>query len=165
MPLFFILQWYIKSDIAVRVSGTQEPLPVATPKDGPSAGIGMCVALLSAITGIPVKSEVAMTGEITLRGRVLPVGGVKEKVLAAHRAGIKRVILPERNTADLDEVPEEVRETLEFVPVSKMDAVLANALLDPDRRTGDQIGNQAESDWRLAPLSRWWVAGHHRKVF
>ena len=74
-----------------------------------------------------------MTGEITLRGRVLPVGGVKEKVLAAHRAGIKRLILPERNIADLDEVPEEVRETLEFVPVSKMDAVLANALLDPDR--------------------------------
>ena len=74
-----------------------------------------------------------MTGEITLRGRVLPVGGIKEKVLAAHRAGIKRVILPERNTADLDEVPEEIRETLEFVPVSKMDAVLANALLDPDR--------------------------------
>ena len=68
---------------------------------------------------------------------MLPVGGVKEKVLAAHRAGIKRVILPERNAADLDEVPEEVRETLEFVPVSKMDAVLANALLDPDRLTLD----------------------------
>jgi ATP-dependent Lon protease len=80
-----------------------------------------------------VRHDVAMTGEITLRGRVLPVGGIKEKVLAAHRAGIKRVVLPERNMADLDEVPEEIRETLEFVPVAKMDAVLANALEDPDK--------------------------------
>jgi len=105
----------------------------AMPKDGPSAGVTMMTAIVSLLTGIHVRHDVAMTGEITLRGRVLPVGGVKEKVLAAHRAGIKRVILPERNIADLDEVPEEVRETLEFVPVSKMDAVLANALLDPDR--------------------------------
>ncbi len=105
----------------------------AMPKDGPSAGVTMMTAIVSLLTGIHVRHDVAMTGEITLRGRVLPVGGVKEKVLAAHRAGIKRVILPERNAADLDEVPEEVRETLEFVPVSKMDAVLANALLDPDR--------------------------------
>ncbi len=107
------------------------------PKDGPSAGVTMMTAIVSLLTGIHVRHDVAMTGEITLRGRVLPVGGVKEKVLAAHRAGIKRVILPERNAADLDEVPEEVRETLEFVPVSKMDAVLANALLDPDRLTLD----------------------------
>ena len=105
----------------------------AMPKDGPSAGVTMMTAIVSLLTGIHVRHDVAMTGEITLRGRVLPVGGVKEKVLAAHRAGIKRVILPERNIADLDEVPDEVRETLEFVPVSKMDAVLANALLDPDR--------------------------------
>ncbi len=105
----------------------------AMPKDGPSAGVTMMTAIVSLLTGIHVRHDVAMTGEITLRGRVLPVGGVKEKVLAAHRAGIKRIILPERNTADLDEIPEEVRETLEFVPVSKMDAVLANALLDPDR--------------------------------
>ncbi|NNE20894.1 MAG: endopeptidase La [Myxococcales bacterium] len=109
----------------------------AMPKDGPSAGVTMMTAVVSLLTGIHVRHDVAMTGEITLRGRVLPVGGVKEKVLAAHRAGIKRVILPERNAADLDEVPEEVRETLEFVPVSKMDAVLANALLDPDRLTLD----------------------------
>jgi ATP-dependent Lon protease len=74
-----------------------------------------------------------MTGEITLRGRVLPVGGIKEKVLAAHRAGIKRVILPERNAVDLEEVPQEIRDTLEFVPVTKMDEVLANALVDPDQ--------------------------------
>ena len=104
----------------------------AIPKDGPSAGVTMMTAIVSLLTGIRVRHDVAMTGEITLRGRVLPVGGIKEKVLAAHRAGIKRIILPERNAADLDEIPEEVRETLEFVPVSKMDAVLANALLEPD---------------------------------
>ncbi len=116
-----------KSDIHIHIPAG------AMPKDGPSAGVTMMTAIVSLLTGIHVRHDVAMTGEITLRGRVLPVGGIKEKVLAAHRAGIKRVILPERNTADLDEVPEEVRETLEFVPVSKMDAVLANALLDPDR--------------------------------
>jgi ATP-dependent Lon protease len=116
-----------KSDIHIHIPAG------AMPKDGPSAGVTMMTALVSLLTGIHVRHDTAMTGEITLRGRVLPVGGVKEKVLAAHRAGIKRVILPERNTADLDEVPEEVRETLEFVPVSKMDAVLANALLEPDR--------------------------------
>jgi ATP-dependent Lon protease len=116
-----------KSDIHIHIPAG------AMPKDGPSAGVTMMTAIVSLLTGIHVRHDVAMTGEITLRGRVLPVGGVKEKVLAAHRAGIKRVILPERNLADLDEVPEEVRETLEFVPVSKMDAVLANALLDPDR--------------------------------
>ena len=116
-----------KSDIHIHIPAG------AMPKDGPSAGVTMMTAIVSLLTGIHVRHDVAMTGEITLRGRVLPVGGVKEKVLAAHRAGIKRVILPERNVADLEEVPEEVRETLEFVPVSKMDAVLANALLDPDR--------------------------------
>jgi len=94
---------------------------------------------------------VAMTGEITLRGRVLPVGGIKEKVLAAHRAGIKRIILPERNTADLDEIPEEVRETLEFVPVSKMDAVLANALLDPDRLQLDLSDPRSEKPDAIQP--------------
>ncbi|MEM6961506.1 MAG: endopeptidase La, partial [Myxococcota bacterium] len=103
------------------------------PKDGPSAGVTMMTALVSLMTGIRVRHDVAMTGEITLRGRVLPVGGIKEKVLAAHRAGIKRVILPERNNADLEEVPEEIRETLEFVPVTKMDEVLANALEHPDK--------------------------------
>jgi ATP-dependent Lon protease len=116
-----------KSDVHIHIPAG------AMPKDGPSAGVTMMTALVSLLTGIHVRHDTAMTGEITLRGRVLPVGGIKEKVLAAHRAGIKRVILPERNTADLDEVPEEVRETLEFVPVSKMDAVLANALLEPDR--------------------------------
>ncbi len=114
----------------------------AMPKDGPSAGVTMMTALVSLLTGIRVRHDVAMTGEITLRGRVLPVGGVKEKVLAAHRAGIKRVIIPERNMADLEEVPQEVRDTLEFVPVSKMDAVLANALLDPDKLKLDLQDNK-----------------------
>jgi ATP-dependent Lon protease len=116
-----------KSDVHIHIPAG------AMPKDGPSAGVTMMTALVSLLTGTRVRHDVAMTGEITLRGRVLPVGGIKEKVLAAHRAGIRRVVLPERNMADLDEVPEEIRETLEFVPVAKMDAVLANALEDPDK--------------------------------
>jgi ATP-dependent Lon protease len=103
------------------------------PKDGPSAGVTMMTALVSLMTGIRVRHDVAMTGELTLRGKVLPVGGIKEKVLAAHRAGIKRVILPERCMADLDEVPQEVRDELEFVPVSKMDEVLLAALEEPGK--------------------------------
>jgi ATP-dependent Lon protease len=103
------------------------------PKDGPSAGLTMMTALVSLLTGIRVRHDIAMTGEITLRGKVLPVGGIKEKVLAAHRAGIKRVIIPERNTVDLEEVPQEVRETLEFVPVTKMDEVLMEALEEPEK--------------------------------
>ena len=115
-----------KSDLHIHIPAG------AMPKDGPSAGVTMMTALVSLLTGINVRHDVAMTGEITLRGRVLPVGGIKEKILAAHRAGIKRVILPERNTADLEEVPEEVRTDLEFFPVKKMDEVLANALTEPD---------------------------------
>ncbi|HLV67765.1 MAG TPA: endopeptidase La, partial [Polyangiaceae bacterium] len=100
----------------------------AMPKDGPSAGITMFTAIVSLLTGIRVRHDVAMTGEISLRGRVLPIGGVKEKTLAAHRAGIKRVILPERNKADLEEVPREVRDELEFVLVNRLDDVLEAAL-------------------------------------
>ncbi|HEV8246799.1 MAG TPA: S16 family serine protease, partial [Polyangiaceae bacterium] len=97
-------------------------------KDGPSAGITMFTAIVSLLTGIRVRHDVAMTGEISLRGRVLPIGGLKEKTLAAHRAGIKRVLVPERNKADLEEVPREVRDELEFVFVNKLDEVLAGAL-------------------------------------
>ena len=103
------------------------------PKDGPSAGVTMMTALVSLLTGISVRHDVAMTGEITLRGKVLPVGGIKEKILAAHRAGIKRVILPERAMADLDEVPQEVRDELEFIPVTRMDEVLLAALDKPSK--------------------------------
>ena len=113
----------------------------AMPKDGPSAGVTMMTAIVSLLTGIHVRHDVAMTGEITLRGRVLPVGGVKEKILAAHRAGIKRIILPERCMADLEDVPDEIKEDLEFVPVKKVDEVLANALVNPDGLTLDLKGD------------------------
>ena len=86
----------------------------AVPKDGPSAGVTMYTALVSLLTGVPVRPDVAMTGEITLRGNVLPIGGIKEKVLAAHRAGIKRVIIPERNVKDLIDVPDEVKNEMEI---------------------------------------------------
>ena len=101
----------------------------AIPKDGPSAGITMATALISALTGRPVSKEVAMTGEITLRGRVLPIGGLKEKSLAAHRAGIRKVLVPKDNARDLQDVPECIREELEFVTVSHMDEVLQHALV------------------------------------
>ena len=100
----------------------------ATPKDGPSAGIGMCTALVSAITQIPVRAEVAMTGEITLRGQVLPIGGLKEKLLAAHRGGIKHVIIPEENKKDLIEIPDNVLRKLTIHPVDKIEQVLELAL-------------------------------------
>jgi len=100
----------------------------ATPKDGPSAGIGMCTALVSALTQIPVKADVAMTGEITLRGQVLPIGGLKEKLLAAHRGGIKTVIIPEDNRRDLKEIPENIQQDLEIKPVKWIDEVLQIAL-------------------------------------
>jgi ATP-dependent Lon protease len=100
----------------------------ALPKDGPSAGVAMVLALASLFTGRPVRSEVGITGEITLRGRVLPVGGVKMKVLAAHRSGLTTVILPKRNERDLEDLPDEVRDAMTFVPVEHMDAILTEAL-------------------------------------
>ena len=103
----------------------------ATPKDGPSAGIGMCTALVSALTKIPVRADVAMTGEITLRGRVLAIGGLKEKLLAAHRGGIKTVIIPDENVRDLKEIPDNIKESLEIRPVKWIDEVLDIALAYP----------------------------------
>ncbi|MDO6823479.1 endopeptidase La [Marinobacter sp. 1_MG-2023] len=100
----------------------------ATPKDGPSAGIGMCTALVSALTKIPVRADVAMTGEITLRGRVLPIGGLKEKLLAAHRGGIKTIVIPDENVRDLKEIPGNIKESLEIIPVKWIDEVLDIAL-------------------------------------
>jgi ATP-dependent Lon protease len=111
-----------KSDIHIHIPAG------AMPKDGPSAGITMFTALVSLLTGIRVRHDVAMTGELSLRGRVLPIGGIKEKVLAAHRAGIKRIILPERNKPDLEEIPREVRDELEFIVASRLDEVLKAAL-------------------------------------
>ena len=103
----------------------------AVPKDGPSAGIGMVTSIVSTLTGIPVRSDIAMTGEVTLRGRVLPIGGLKEKLLAALRGGIKTVLIPEENRKDLAEIPANVKEGLEIVTVSHVDEVLAKALTQP----------------------------------
>ncbi|HYX80317.1 MAG TPA: S16 family serine protease, partial [Actinomycetota bacterium] len=110
----------------------------AVPKDGPSAGVTMVTAIASLLSGRAVKSTVGMTGEVTLQGRVLPIGGVKQKVLAAHRAGLKEVILPKRNEGDLDDVPEQVREQIAFHPVEAIDEVLELALepvAEPESRT------------------------------
>ncbi|MGL5585650.1 MAG: endopeptidase La [Plesiomonas sp.] len=114
--------FYEKRDIHVHVPEG------ATPKDGPSAGIAMCTALVSCLTGNPVRADVAMTGEITLRGQVLPIGGLKEKLLAAHRGGIKVVLIPEENRRDLEEIPDNVIADLQIHPVSKIDQVLSIAL-------------------------------------
>ena len=101
----------------------------ATPKDGPSAGVAMATAIVSVMTGIPVQRDIAMTGEITLRGRVLPIGGLKEKLLAALRGGLKKVLIPEENAKDLADIPASVKNALEIVPVSRMEEVLEHALV------------------------------------
>jgi len=100
----------------------------AIPKDGPSAGITMATAMISALTGRKVRSDVAMTGEITLRGNILPIGGLKEKTLAAYREGLKTIVLPQENERDIEDIPDVVRSSLEFVPVAHMDEVLRVAL-------------------------------------
>jgi ATP-dependent Lon protease len=114
--------FYEKRDIHVHVPEG------ATPKDGPSAGIAMCTALVSSLTGNPVRADVAMTGEITLRGEVLPIGGLKEKLLAAHRGGIKTVLIPKENERDLEEIPDNVIADLVVKPVQWIDEVLSVAL-------------------------------------
>ncbi len=114
--------FYQKNDIHIHLPEG------ATPKDGPSAGTGICTAMVSALTGIPVRSDVAMTGEITLRGEVLPIGGLKEKLLAAHRGGIKTVLIPEENVKDLAEIPDNVKNRLDIHPVKWIDSVLEMAL-------------------------------------
>jgi ATP-dependent Lon protease len=116
--------FFEKADIHIHVPAG------AIPKDGPSAGVTMTTALVSLLTGRAAKSEVAMTGEITLRGKVMPIGGLKEKVLAARRAGITTVILPERNMNDLDDVPEDLRKEMTFVPVERIAQVIDAALQD-----------------------------------
>ena len=117
----------------------------ATPKDGPSAGIGMCTALVSALTRIPVRADVAMTGEITLRGRVLAIGGLKEKLLAAHRGGIKTVLIPEENVRDLKEIPDNIKESLEIRPVTWIDEVLDIALAYPPEPHAEEGAGKASS--------------------
>jgi ATP-dependent Lon protease len=101
----------------------------ATPKDGPSAGVAMATTIVSVLTGIPIRHDIAMTGEITLRGRVLPIGGLKEKLLAAARGGIKTVLIPDENAKDLTEISDAIKGGLEIIPVARMDEVIAKALV------------------------------------
>jgi len=124
-------EFYAKHDVHIHVPEG------ATPKDGPSAGIGMCTALVSALTGIPVRSDVAMTGEITLRGEVLPIGGLKEKLLAAHRGGIQVVLIPSENEKDLADIPKNIKSKLDIRPVKWIDEVLAVALKHLPTSLGD----------------------------
>jgi ATP-dependent Lon protease len=126
--------FYQKNDIHVHLPEG------ATPKDGPSAGIGICTAMVSMLTGIPVRADLAMTGEITLRGEVLVIGGLKEKLLAAHRGGIKTVLIPDENVKDLAEIPDNIKNRLEIIPVKWMDQVLELALErqpEPRKPTSD----------------------------
>jgi ATP-dependent Lon protease len=132
----------------------------ATPKDGPSAGVAMVTAIVSIMTGIPARKDVAMTGEITLRGRILPIGGLKEKLLAALRGGIKTVLIPEENVKDLSEIPENVKSGLEIIPAARMDDVIAHALVrKPERiewddsKAGDVGSAVAENEGSEARIA------------
>ena len=117
--------FYSKSDIHIHVPEG------AIPKDGPSAGITMASAMVSAFCKVPVRHDVSMTGEVTLRGKVLPIGGLKEKVLAAHRAGIREVVFPGENSRDLEEIPKNIRKDIVFSPVESMDDVLKTVMTEP----------------------------------
>jgi ATP-dependent Lon protease len=141
-------QIFQKSDIHLHVPAG------AIPKDGPSAGVTIATALVSLLSGRCVREDIGMTGEITLRGQVLPVGGVKEKVLAAHRAGLKTVILPRRNEKDLDDVPEEVRKELEFVLVDRIDRVFETALCEPLPEWQEKIYEAARGDGKDGALEK-----------
>jgi ATP-dependent Lon protease len=131
-------EFYQKADVHIHVPEG------ATPKDGPSAGIGMCTALVSALTRIPVRGDVAMTGEITLRGEVLPIGGLKEKLLAAHRGGIRTVLIPNENVKDLAEIPQNIKGSLEILPVKWIDEVLQVALKNMPQPIGTTPQEAAE---------------------
>jgi ATP-dependent Lon protease len=131
-PLKLDEDFFNKSDIHLHIPAG------AQPKDGPSAGVTMATALVSLISGRPVRADVGMTGEITLRGQVLPVGGIKEKVLAAHRAGLKTVIMPKRNASDLEDLPEEVRKSMKFIFVETVDEVL-KAALEPEKKARKMV--------------------------
>ena len=135
--------FYQKNDIHIHLPEG------ATPKDGPSAGIGICTAMVSALTGIPVRSDVAMTGEITLRGEVLPIGGLKEKLLAAHRGGIKAVLIPEENVKDLAEIPDNIKNRLEIHPVKWIDSVIDMAL---ERKT-EPLTEEQDVAAQLPPVA------------
>jgi len=138
--------WFDKRDIHVHVPEG------ATPKDGPSAGVAMVTAIVSTMTGIPVRRDLAMTGEITLRGRVLPIGGLKEKLLAAARGGIKTVLIPEENAKDLVEISDSIKKHLDIIPVSRMDEVLARALTrKPEPIVWDEGAKQAETSVATEP--------------
>ncbi|HEU0289758.1 MAG TPA: endopeptidase La [Burkholderiales bacterium] len=140
--------FYQKNDIHIHLPEG------ATPKDGPSAGIGICTAMVSALTGIPVRSDVAMTGEITLRGEVLRIGGLKEKLLAAHRGGIKTVLIPEENVKDLAEIPENVKNRLDIHPVKWIDTVLEMALeRKPEPLVDDDVASALPPVAEPAPVA------------
>ena len=144
-------EFYQKYDIHIHVPEG------ATPKDGPSAGVGMCTALVSALTKIPVRADVAMTGEITLRGEVLPIGGLKEKLLAAHRGGISTVLIPEDNQKDLADIPKNVKESLDIQPVKWIDEVLQFALEHMPVPRPQQPGEEVEvasSDKKETPKGK-----------
>ena len=114
-----------RTDVAIHVPEG------ATPKDGPSAGVAMATAIVSVLTGVPIRRDIAMTGEVTLRGRVLPIGGLKEKLLAALRSGVKTVLIPQENVKDLQDIPDNVKAGLEIIPVGSVDEVLTHALVGP----------------------------------
>ena len=120
----------------------------ATPKDGPSAGIGMCTAVASVLSEIPVRADVAMTGEITLRGEVLKIGGLKEKLLAAKRGGIKTVLIPEGNVGDLREIPDKIKSKLEIRPVKWIDEVFELVLTEKPKSWDDKSENSSKSSTR-----------------